>query len=157
MQCVGQVLDFIASSLDSTWVFQITGLKQPQRHLCILAIVTQVLLAGKDWQARALLRAQLIEEGLDVEAHESVHAALEGLELRKPRPALLIADLSESDDPPADVDQLTHWSKRVPVWIIASHTLILAKGLKGRGFEMILFRPLAVGELVEQIKRRLAE
>ena len=38
--------------------------------------MTQVLLAGKDWQARALVRAQLIEEGLDVEADETIREAL---------------------------------------------------------------------------------
>lgn len=118
--------------------------------------MTQILLAGKDWQARALLRAQLIEEGLDVEAHETVRGAVESLEASNLLPGLLVADLSASDDPSADIDQLEHWTRQVPIWIIAGRSTIVDKGLKGRGFELILFRPVDTGELVDQIKRRLA-
>lgn len=117
--------------------------------------MTQVFLVGKDWKARALLRAQLIEEGLEVEAYETVTTALESVEVREILPALLIADLSSSDDPSAEVEQLASWTKQIPVWIIASRNLIVDKSLKGCGFEVILFRPVDVGELVEQIKQRL--
>lgn len=115
-----------------------------------------MLLAGRDWQARALLRAQLIEEDLEVEAHETVRAALESLAASDPLPGLLVADLSGSDDPSTDIDQLANWVKQVSVWIIASRSVIIDRALKGRGFEIILFRPIDVGELVEQIKCRLA-
>src|SRR5271157_2543024 len=69
--------------------------------------VAQVLLSGKDWQARALLRAQLIEEGVSVEAYETVDEALAHLEWCFPLPALLIADISTSDGPTTDVEHLT--------------------------------------------------
>jgi DNA-binding NtrC family response regulator len=117
--------------------------------------VAQVLLAGKDWQARALLRAQLIEEGVSVEAYETVEDALAQLEWSFPLPALLIADISTSDSPTADVERLTIWAKRIPIWIIASHTSTVEGGLEGRGFETILFRPVDMGKLVQQIKQRL--
>lgn len=117
--------------------------------------MTQVLLAGKDWKARALLRAQLIEEGLEVEAHETVSAALESLAGSSLLPALLVADLFASDDPSAELDQLASWTNQIPIWIIASRSLVVEKGLQGHGFEVILYRPVDVGELVEQIKRRL--
>jgi len=116
--------------------------------------MAHILLAGKDWQARALLRAQLIEEGLEVEAHESVADAAASLESQTPPPELLLADISMSDDPAGDVETLAARTKRVPIWVIASPSLIAQGILKGRGFEMILFRPVDVGELVEQIKRR---
>ena len=38
--------------------------------------MSHILIAGKDWQARALLRAQLLEEGFEVEAHETIPDAL---------------------------------------------------------------------------------
>jgi DNA-binding NtrC family response regulator len=117
--------------------------------------MTRVLLAGKDWQARALLRAQLIEEGVDVEAHETVSDASSSLEASEVLPALFIADLFTSDNPTADIDELAKWSHDVPVWIIASHSMIVEASLKGRGFELILFRPVDLGELVGQIKRRV--
>lgn len=110
---------------------------------------------GKDWKARALLRAQLLEEGFEVEAHETAGAALEGLERQPYLPALLIADLSASDNPDAEVNQLASRAGRIPIWIIASRTLDVEGGLEGRGFERIFFRPVDAGELVKQIKQRL--
>jgi len=117
--------------------------------------VTRVLLAAKDWQARALLRAQLIEEGVDVEAHETVSDALASLEAGEFLPGLLLADLSASDQPAAEIEELAKWTNQIPVWIIAAHSMIAEKNLKGRGFELILYRPVDVGELVGQIKRRV--
>jgi len=118
--------------------------------------VSQVFLVGKDWQTRALLRAQLIEEDVSVEAYEAVAEALARLEFFPARPALLIADISASDHPSADVERLANWATRLPIWIIASHTSSVEGGLEGRGFEALLFRPLDMGKLVEQIQQRLA-
>ena len=117
--------------------------------------MAQVLLAGKDWQARALLRAQLIEEGIGVEAYASVSEAVQALESSPALPALLIADLTASDTPEIDIDLLAGWADEVPTWIIASRTMIIGTDLKGRGFELILFRPVDMDELVNQIKKRL--
>lgn len=113
----------------------------------------QVILVGEEWQARALLRAQLKEEGVEVEAHRTAREALQGIgELR---PALIVADLAESADPSAEIEALAQWTRQIPVWIVAGRSLIAGKSLRGHGFEMILFRPIDVGELVEQIKRRV--
>jgi len=117
--------------------------------------VAQVLLAGKDWQARALLRAQLLEEGVSVEAYETVQEALAQLEFRPVLPALLIADISASDHPSADVECLANWARQLPVWIIGGHTSSVQGGLEGRGFEKLLSRPVDMGKLVEQIQQRL--
>ena len=118
--------------------------------------VAQVLLAGKDWQARTLLRAQLIEEGVSVEAYETVAEALAQLALRSVPPALLIADTSASDYPSADVECLANWAGRIPVWVIASHSSSVKCGLEGRGFEKVLLRPVDMGLLVQQIQQRLS-
>ena len=68
--------------------------------------MAQILLVGEDWRTRALLRAQLIEEGLDVEAHESVGAALGDSEDASLLPLLLVADVSASGNPARELDQL---------------------------------------------------
>ncbi len=119
--------------------------------------MSHVFIAGKDWQARALLRAQLLEEGFEVEAHETVLEALAALETAPSPPDLFIADISQSDDPSADVEGLRAWSRKLPIWIIASRTFIVEKGLRGHGFEVTLLRPVDVSELVDQIKQRLEE
>ena len=71
------------------------------------------------------------------------------------RPSLLIADLYSSGDPGAEIEQLAAWTAQIPIWIIASQSLLAEPQLKSRGFELILVRPIDVGELVEQIKRRV--
>ena len=117
--------------------------------------MVQVILAGKDWQARALVRAQLLEEGVTVEAFETVQEALAQLEFYPIRPALLVADVSASDHPARDLDALASWAGRIPIWIIASHTSSVPGGLDGRGFERLLFRPVDLGRLVAEVRQRV--
>jgi DNA-binding response OmpR family regulator len=114
--------------------------------------VPEVLLIGRDWKTRALLRAQLLEEGVDVEAYETFADALEVLLLG---PRLIVADLSASENASEELEQLATRSKRVPIWILSSRSLTPDAGLETRGFERVLFRPLQLGDLVSQIKRRL--
>ena len=118
--------------------------------------MAQVFLASKDWQARALLRAQLLEEGVKVEGYETVQEALAQAESSSVLPALLIADISANDHPSADVESLASWAKRIPIWIIASHTSSVKAGLEGRDFDMLVYRPVDMGKLVEQIRQRLS-
>lgn len=112
-----------------------------------------------------MINAQLIEEGFEVHAHEGVPEALSTLapEPKAPEakaldaklPDLILGDISASADPSADVEALSAWSHRIPIWIIASRTYIVEKGIRGHGFEMTFLRPVDVGELVNQIKQRL--
>ena len=97
----------------------------------------------------------MLEEGVSVEAFETVREALAQLEFFPVRPSLLVADISTSDHPSADVDALANWAKRIPIWIIASHTLEVKGGLEGHGFERLLFRPVDLGKLVGQIQQRV--
>jgi DNA-binding NtrC family response regulator len=117
--------------------------------------MAQLVLVGRDWTTRALLRAQLLEEGVGVEAYESLEDAHQALV--RPLPALLVADLTASNDPEADIRNLAKWVNRVPTWIIASRSSGVAADLEGHGFERIFFRPVDVGELVSLIKQREAE
>lgn len=119
----------------------------------VAAKPVQVILLGKDWKSRALLRAQLIEEGLEVKAYDSVADAIEAAAGHNGPAPLLIADLAGSDDPALVAAQLAHWSRRIPIWIVASRSVIDARELEGRGFEAVLYRPVDVGDLVERIKR----
>jgi CheY-like chemotaxis protein len=121
----------------------------------LAAAMGKVALVARDWPTRALLRAQLIEEGLEVEAVETVREALPAPEELAFRPSLLVADLYSSDDPRAEIEQLAAWAAQIPIWIVASQSLLAEPQLKGRGFERILVRPIDLGELVEQIKRRV--
>jgi len=115
--------------------------------------MAQVVLVWKEWNTRVLLRAQLIEEGVEVEAYESIEDALKAL--LPSLPALLLVDLTASNDPGADLHNLASWMARVPTWIIASRSSRVGADLKERGFDRVFFRPVDVGELVGLIKQRL--
>ena len=115
--------------------------------------MARLVLVGRDWNTRALLRAQLVEEGVEVEAYESFKDALQALV--PSLPALLVADLTASNDPEADVRSLASWATRVPTWIIASRSSPVGADLEGRGFDRVFFRPVDVGGLVSLIKQRL--
>ena len=115
--------------------------------------MARLVLVAKNWKTRALLRAQLLEEGMQVEAHESLEDTLQDLAVSLP--ALLVADLTASNDAGADMHRLASWASRVPTWIIASCSSRVAADLEGRGFERIFYRPVDVGELVGFIKQRL--
>jgi CheY-like chemotaxis protein len=117
----------------------------------------RILITGKDWTSRALLRAQLIEEGFDVEAYEDVRAVVDRLWGSAEMPSLLVVDFFETIDQVEDVATLSHWAKLLPIWILVGHTTPEAEMLEGQGFERILFRPVDMGKLVQQIKQRLAE
>lgn len=115
-----------------------------------------ILLISENWTTRALLRAQLIEEGFSVEAHESMVPALGSLWARREMPSLMIADLYESENPTKDISILAQWTALVPVWVMAAHGVIDAGALEGRSFEKVLFRPLDMKSLLREIKERLA-
>ena len=119
--------------------------------------MNRIIIAGEDWQSRAMLRAQLLEEGFEVEAHETITDALAVLGRGAVLPQMVLADVSASHDPAADLRALSPWSRKIPVWIIASRAYRLDDGLHDHGFEIILPRPVDVGELVDRIKLRLAE
>ncbi|TAM80659.1 MAG: hypothetical protein EPN47_15505 [Acidobacteria bacterium] len=122
----------------------------------ILGIVmAQILIIGKDWTARALLRAQLIEEGFEIEAYEDVKEVVRILWASQTMPSLLIADLFECEDLAGDAALLASWAKLVPIWVLAGHGSAEAEPLEGQGFERVLYRPVDVGWLVKEIKDRL--
>jgi CheY-like chemotaxis protein len=133
-----------------------------------------MLIISRDWQSRALLRAQLVEEGCDVRAFVSPEEAREALTGRKVErqkskvksgstfsPGLVIADISAISDR-GEIEQLANLTRSlpadVPLWVIAG------RGEPGQGWiellkeahlERVLFRPIDGGELVERIKSRI--
>ncbi|MGH7971527.1 MAG: hypothetical protein ACREIC_22645 [Limisphaerales bacterium] len=117
--------------------------------------MAQILIAGKDWTARALLRAQLMEEGFDVEAYEDVPEVVDRLWGSAEMPSLLIVDLFGNTNSAGDIATVTHWTKLLPIWMLVGKGTAGAGELEGQGFERVLFRPIDVGTLVQEIKERL--
>jgi DNA-binding response OmpR family regulator len=112
------------------------------------------MLVSQDWQTRALLRAQLLEEGCSVRAHDLLSDAFRALGRTPYWPSLLIAELS-GDESADELEQLSALARRLPVWVLASHSEVYEANLKGRGFETVLFRPIAMNDLVDRVKLKL--
>ncbi|HET9177734.1 MAG TPA: hypothetical protein VFQ24_05175 [Terriglobia bacterium] len=127
----------------------------PIAEAILRAIMAKILISGSDWTSRALLRAQLIEEGFEVEACEAVQEVVRLPWASKTMPALVVADLFESAHPAEDAVLLSRWAKLAPIWVLAGHGSAEAESLDGRGFERVFYRPLDVGKLVQQIRERL--
>jgi len=132
---------------------------QKYRRVCsaefgIINPMGSVILAGRDWRFRALLRAQLLEEEIEVEAHEAPREALNSLTDLKILPRLLVADLFGSPNPKAELKLLSKWASLTPIWVILSHAFREEESLEGQGFERVLYRPLDVAQLVKDIRRR---
>jgi CheY-like chemotaxis protein len=117
----------------------------------------RVILTGKDWKERALLRAQLLHEGIDVEAWESAHDALEGRRFPVGLPELLVADLGPSERPAEELALLSTWAKKIPVWIILSRMHSPAERTPESGIERIILRPVDLSALVQEIMERVKQ
>ena len=115
--------------------------------------MARVVILGEDWKSRALLRAQLLEEGIEVEAYETPENADATFLLSYP--ALLVADVAASRQPEADLARLSVWARRFPVWVIGSRSFPLDLTQSDAGFERRFVRPVDVGMLVGEIKQRL--
>ena len=116
----------------------------------------RLVLVSRDWQTRALLRAQLLEEGCPVRAYETLPDAAAELKAGALKPTLLVAELSGGDWR-SELKQLSELAGRLPVWVLASRSDVDEVVLKGQGFETVLFRPVDMGDLVRRVKRRLEE
>lgn len=118
--------------------------------------MAEVVLIGRDWQVRALLRAQLLEEGVEVLACQTVAEAREQLAAGT---RLVVYDASSDESPSeqrqAELEQLAEQSRWLPVWVLASRSV--PAGIERYDFERVWFRPFQIGEVVRAIRQRLAQ
>jgi DNA-binding response OmpR family regulator len=115
--------------------------------------VEKILLIAADWQFRALVRAQLLEEGYEVQAFPELKVALFHLERGAPRTRLTIVDVNGLRVQPDDFFRLWQLTDQVP--------LLLCGGLLDRGLldvegmppARLLVRPFCVGDVVAEVRR----
>lgn len=128
-----------------------------------------VVIVSADWQSRALLRAQLLEEGCEVRAFESAADAERVLRrnasVMKGRGSarlvegdfklrLIVADLSAGGSA-SEIERLAQLAQCRAVWVLASRSSAAETEWNTCGFERVLFRPIDMRDLVEAIKHRL--
>jgi hypothetical protein len=105
-----------------------------------------VLLLGATWPERALLRAQLIEEGYDVIA---IDAWPIPRAYRKPgsSPRALVIDLQGLPNPRATLDEVPLVVPRNRVLVVTALGTLTGEEVRRFGFNVIE-RPVSIGQVV---------
>jgi DNA-binding response OmpR family regulator len=107
-----------------------------------------IVLLDVHWPRRALLRAQLIEEGYEVVATDEWPTARTYVQaLLKPR--LVIVDLQELPDAERVLDELQSSIQPRHILVLTALGTISPDQLRTHGFHT-LARPAAVSEIVEK-------
>ncbi|MFN2291923.1 MAG: hypothetical protein ACK2UC_12090 [Anaerolineae bacterium] len=112
-----------------------------------------ILLIAADWQFRALVRAQLLEEGYEVQAFPDLEVALFHLERGGSRPRLAIVDSQGQRIEPDAVSRLWELMDQGPLLLCAG---LLDRGILDRAGmppARLLVRPFCVGDVVTEVQR----
>jgi len=104
-----------------------------------------ILVVGRDWKFRALLRAQLREEGFEARGFESLTDVFPESSGPGPAPAALIFDTVEA--PQAELDLLASLKAGCPVVVVAAVDESVAAPQA-----RILRRPIAIAALVGELR-----
>lgn len=105
-----------------------------------------VVLLGPEWPERALLRAQLIEEGYSV-------VAIDEWPIPRPyrrtglKPRVIVIDLHGLPDPRATLDEVRLLMPSDRVLVVAAMGTLTGNELRRLGFKVIE-RPATIGEIV---------
>lgn len=113
-----------------------------------------VILLGAEWPARALLRAQLIEEGCDVVAVE--RWPIPSL-YRRPRmqPRVLLIDLRELSRPRETLQDVCSVLPPARVLVVTALGSLTSREVKELGFNVVE-RPATIGQIVAATRALLS-
>ena len=112
--------------------------------------VPDVVLLCSEWPTRALLNAQLVEEGYDVVTTDQwpiprQHLRAEG------KPRVLVIDLQGLPHPDVVLDEVRHLIQPHRVVVLAAIATVDTRRIRQMGFRA-LARPVAVAEVVAAVK-----
>lgn len=109
-------------------------------------------LIAPTWRVRALLRAQLLEEGYDVMALESWEALMARLVETVAAPQMVIVELT-GEEPGETLDLLR--AIPVPRLVLRASGAPDAGVLRALGVEAVLSRPYSIGEVTRAVRALL--
>ena len=123
----------------------------------------KIFLIAADWQFRALVRAQLLEEGFEVRPWPSLEAALQDLVISDEQARLTILDMKDLHLEAGATADLLRLMGETPLilcgdavsqsrlsYLVASQATLGREGLPP---VRVLLRPFRVGDLVEAVRR----
>lgn len=112
-----------------------------------------VVLLGAEWKTRALIRAQLIEEGFEVVATDT-WPMMRGHLRPGLKPRLAVVDLKDLDEPGRVLRDLAVLMKPERVLVLAATATVSSSEVSRLGFH-VLRRPLTVATIVATVTRTL--
>jgi DNA-binding NtrC family response regulator len=118
--------------------------------------VGEILLIAEDWQLRALVRAQLLEEGYQVRALPSLDVALAFLLRGAEPPCLILVDMEGCRIEPCALTELWQLTGQAPLIVCGGAVSQATLAQKDLPPAQVLLRPFRVGDLVGQVRRALA-
>jgi hypothetical protein len=108
-----------------------------------------IVLLGPAWPTRALLRAQLVENGYDVVATDAWPIPRQYLR-RSQQPRLLLIDLHELPHPDEVLDEVGALIPADRVLVVTALGAIAPDVLRRRGFHVVM-RPTTVGDIAATV------
>jgi hypothetical protein len=111
------------------------------------------VLLGTEWNPRALIRAQLIEEGFEVVATDS-WAMMRRYLRPGSKPRLALVDLQSLPDPETVLDGLKTLMRPDAVLVLTAMHTLPEDAIRRRGFA-VLQRPLDIRRIVETVIERM--
>jgi hypothetical protein len=112
--------------------------------------VPDVVLLCSEWPTRALLNAQLVEDGYDVVTTDQWPIPRQFLRAEG-KPRALVIDLQGLPDPKVVLDELRHLIPPHRVVVIGAIATMDADQVRLMGFR-VLARPVAVAEVVAAVR-----
>jgi hypothetical protein len=113
------------------------------------AAIPDVVLVGPAWPTRALLRAQLLEEGYDVIATDAWPIPRQYLR-SETKPRVLLIDLHGLPDPYTTLDELRRVIDAGSVVVLTAIGTVEIDSIREMGFRTVP-RPVTVGEIVREV------
>jgi len=110
-----------------------------------------IVLLGVEWRPRALLRAQLLEEGFEVVATDTWRAARRHLRPGM-KPDLMIVDLHRLPEPERVLADLNVLMKPDRVLVLSAMGALSDEEIQRFGFHVVK-RPIAIERIVDVVKR----
>jgi hypothetical protein len=111
--------------------------------------IPDVVLLAAGWRPRALLRAQLIEQGFDVVAVDSWLMMRKALRPHV-RPPLAVVDLQELPEPEHVLNDLAMMMEPGRVLVVTATGAVTPDEIQARGYR-VLRRPISIGEIAAAV------
>ncbi len=111
----------------------------------------KLVLVAKEWKPRALARAQLLEEGFEVTALDTLEDAIYCIESKLRKPRLLIYENSGELLDQAALDKLRR-ARQLGTEVLLCVGTADRERFDREEFKHFMVRPYSIGELLETVK-----